>query len=151
MAAAAVILPAMILHKGGVIRVAGPQQIFGLFIIPAAGGLVGNQQTQWRAGGVAVKKAAHNLKFVRFLPGSGKRAHRPPLVQLAADIGQIQRQAGLQAVNHHANGLAVTFAKKRYRKIFTKSAFHSRSLFYRYFLTASSGSFTISALPICFT
>lgn len=112
MTAAPIILPALILHKSGVISMPRPQQVFSFLIITAARGGVGNQQAKRRARGAPIEKTADNLNFIWLLPRRGNRAHRPALGQPMANTVQIEPQPGLQAVNHHANRRTMALAKQ---------------------------------------
>lgn len=63
-------------------------------------------------GGLALKEPGEHLHPVRLFPGGGGWVlPRTPPVQFPLDPFQIQFQAGRHALQHHADGGAMGFAK----------------------------------------
>ena len=122
MSAAAIVLKAVILAKGGVVGVGGTGQ--AILIVPAAGVFVGNDDTDGGAGGSAVKDAAEDLETVGLLPrriqrGGGTAPGELPGNGLLAD-----GDAGGKTIDDGTYRRTVAFAEQGDGDALTKGIFH---------------------------
>mgnify|MGYP000176833310 CR=1 FL=1 len=112
MTSAAVILKTAVFFKRCIIGMGRTHKIFGGFIIFAVLTLITNKNTQWSSCGIAVKKAADNFKFVRFLTLCGNFSFWFSFIQLCSYQIQIQLYARCQTVDIYTNGCPVRFAEQ---------------------------------------
>ena len=126
--AAPCILKPVVLGIGGVIGVAGAQQVGGLGVIGAAGVLVFHHQRNGGAGGAAVHYAGQKLHGVCLGAGSGQAvAPGAAFVHAGGHKGFVHRDPGGHAVQHGADGPSVALAENGQRKIAAKGVFHGVS------------------------
>ncbi|MPM67270.1 hypothetical protein SDC9_114192 [bioreactor metagenome] len=108
MPAAPGILKAAVPHAAGIVGVAGPGLDGEIGIVSRAGVGVFDYGAQGRAGGLALISAGEDAGAVGLLPGGGQRAFaRGAAGQLGGDKVLVQRKAGGQTRDGHANGGAV--------------------------------------------
>ena len=100
------------LGPGGEIRVARPGLIGKLPVVLRVLVRVFYHGAQRRAAGLSPLQAGEEFRHVVLLPGGGEGARsRPPAVQEALELLQVNRLPGGEAVHHHADGLSVGLAE----------------------------------------
>ena len=97
----------------GVIGMPRPELIGDARVVLAARVGVADQQRDRRAGGLALVHAGKNLDLVRFMPLRGMpTAPGRTALQVVAELGSLDRQAGRAPVDHATDRRPVAFAKR---------------------------------------
>ena len=124
MPAAPRVLMAAVLHVGGVIRVAGAQQLLCFCIIAAAGIGVFNHKRQRRTRGRAPVYARKHAHRVRLCAGSGYFSLGAAFFHLPAHEFHVHGHAGRKARHCGAHSGAVALAEDRERDAFAVRVAH---------------------------
>ena len=122
------VLKAVVFGVGGIVRVAGAEQVSRLGVVAAAGVLVLDHQGDGRAGGVTVHDAGEQLNFIGLHTGRRKPiAPGAALIHAGGNEFLIHRHTSGHAVQHTADGPAVALAEDGQRQCAAKGVFHGFS------------------------